>query len=73
MEKLTMEAVDKAVEMLKELGVSDAVVESVKKELDAKAGGAEEPKANPFEKKEGDKAEEKEMEFSIGGDGKDTL
>jgi hypothetical protein len=68
MEKLTQESVDKAVEMIKELGVSDATVETVKKELEAKVEGSGEPKANPV-----DDAEDKEMEYSFGKEGKDVL
>lgn len=75
MEKITKEAVDKAVEMLTELGVSTETCDKVKAELTDKVGKeeAEEPAAPAAEMEDEEEAPKKGMPFTAFGGGKNSL
>jgi hypothetical protein len=76
MEKITKEAVDKAVEMLTELGVSPETCDKVKAELTDKVGkeDAAEPAAEPAEiEDEAAEAPKKGNPFTAFGGGKNSL
>jgi hypothetical protein len=78
MEKLTQESVDKAVELLKTLGVSESAIETVKKELDAKCEKEDSADMTEPGDKEEDaapaaEAPKKGMPFTAFGSGKNAL